>query len=86
VSTANHSANTHKKTQSQAKPNETSRERKNRSTDLNSKPSLAAASKKGMTLKNSKFGKAGQSKGENNPQSTARVSGGGRQGSETAKE
>ena len=52
---------------------------------MNSRPSLAAASKMGMTLKNSKIGKSSQTKGENNPQNTARASGG-RQGSETAKE
>ena len=48
------------------------RDRRTRSSDLNSKPSLAAASKKGMLLKNSKMNKSLLSKAEGNNSSSVR--------------
>ena len=70
--TLNLSANITGKLQGKSKQKPDTRERRTRSSDLNSRPSLAAASKKGMQLKNSKVNKS-ISKVDGNESSTARA-------------
>ncbi len=71
--TLNVSANLTGKLQGKSKNKPEIRERRTRSSDLNSRPSLAAASKKGMQLKNSKVNNKSMPKADGNDSSTARA-------------